>query len=80
MTFSILAGLFLVTLIAVIFYGYGFIMKSAQPADEGGTERCTICRGKFDKGQLIERQIGDSKLMYFCKTCIVRLYNDATKA
>jgi len=80
MTFSILAALFLVMLMAVIFYGYGFIIRSNKLDGNAGTERCTICRGKFEKGQLIEREVGDSKLIYFCKTCIIHLYDDVTKA
>ena len=80
MTFSILAAFFLVMLIAVIFYGYGFIMRSSKLAGQEDAERCTICGEKFVKGELIEREIGDSKLLYFCKTCIIRLYGDLTKA
>jgi hypothetical protein len=77
MTLSILALCFLLLLIAIIFYGYGFIMKSARPSAEN-MEQCTICRVRFYRQQLVEREIGDSKLIYFCKACILRLYNDAT--
>ncbi|MGA9407306.1 MAG: hypothetical protein WBW71_09260 [Bacteroidota bacterium] len=79
MTLSILAVCFLLMLIAIIFYGYGFIMKSARPAGEQNMEPCTICRKKFDRRQLVEREIGDSKLIYFCTSCIMRLYEDVSK-
>ena len=78
MTLSILAVLFLLMLVAIIFYGYGFVMKSARASAEKKLEPCTICRVRFDRQQLIEREIGDSKLIYFCKTCILRLYDDVS--
>lgn len=79
MTLSILAALFLLMLIAVIFYGYGFIMKSAKPLDGRDTEQCAICKKRFNKQQLVEREIGDSKLFYFCKLCIMKLHDDVSK-
>jgi uncharacterized membrane protein len=79
MIVTILASVFLVMLVAVIFYGYGFIMKSAKARDEENTERCTICRTAYDKGQLVERHVGDSRLFYFCKKCIGQLFDDSTR-
>ena len=79
MTLSILAALFLLMLVAIIFYGYGFVMKSARSAGEKNTEPCTICRMQFDRQQLVEREIGDSKVIYFCKACILRLYDDRAR-
>jgi len=79
MTLSILAVCFLLLLIGIIFYGYGFIMKSARPAAEN-MEPCTICKVRFDKQHLVEREIGDSKLIYFCEACILRLYDDVTQS
>ena len=79
MTLSILAVAFLLLLIAIIFYGYGFIMKAARPLKGETTEPCAICRATFDKRQLVERQIGDSKLLYFCKKCVTSLNDDAAK-
>ena len=76
MTLSILAVVFLLFLIAIIFYGYGFIMRAAKPLGSENREVCTLCKGSFDKKQLVERQIGDSKLLYFCKKCIGSLADD----
>ncbi len=79
MTLSILAVLFLLMLIAIIFYGYGFIMRSTKPLLQNNIEPCAICKRTFQRQQLVEREIGDSKVMYFCKTCILRLYDDVSK-
>ncbi len=66
-------------LVAVIFYGYGFIMKSVKSSSQKDMEPCTICRGQFDRRQLVVREIGDSKLLYFCRQCILQLYDDISK-
>ncbi len=79
MTLSILAFFFLLMLIAIIFYGYGFIMRSTKPTLQNNIEPCAICKKQFERQQLVEREIGDSKLMYFCKACVIRLYDDASK-
>lgn len=79
MTLSILAGLFLLFLIGIIFYGYGFVVKSTRPADAENMEQCSLCRNNFDKRALVEREIGDYKLMYFCKSCISGLHDDAAR-
>ena len=79
MTLSILAGIFIVFLIAIIFYGYGFVVKSTKPAGKENTEQCSICRLAFDRQQLVEREIGDFRLMYFCKSCIATLHEDASR-
>ena len=79
MTLSILAVVFLLMLIAMIFYGYGFIMKPAKPVSEKNMEPCTLCKKKFDRQQLVEREIGDSKLIYFCTSCVMKLYDDVSK-
>ncbi|HTR81614.1 MAG TPA: hypothetical protein VMM58_08285 [Bacteroidota bacterium] len=79
MIISILALLFLLMLVAIAFYGYGFMMKPARAPGEENTERCELCRERFEKKKLVERQIGDSKLLYFCERCILQLYDDAQK-
>jgi hypothetical protein len=79
MTLSILAGLFLLFLIGIIFYGYGFVVKSTRRADAENMEQCSLCRNNFDKRALVEREIGDYKLMYFCKSCISALHDAAAR-
>lgn len=80
MTVSILALLFLLMLVAIIFYGYGFVMKSARASADKNTEPCAICKKQFERRKLVEREIGDSKLLYFCEACIQRLYEDLPKS
>jgi hypothetical protein len=79
MTLSILAVLFLLMLIAVIFYGYGFVMKQTKSSSPQNIEQCIICKKEFRREQLVEREIRDSKLIYFCRACVIRLYDDASK-
>lgn len=79
MVVTILASILLLVLVAVIFYGYGFIMKSARARGEADVERCTLCRVSYDKGQLVERHVGDSRILYFCKMCIGKLSDDSAR-
>lgn len=77
MTFSILAGLLVLLLIAVIFYGYGFVVKSATRPPGRDREPCVICARYFSKQQLVERALGGGRLLYFCKSCIAELQKDS---
>jgi len=79
MTLSILAGLFLLFLVAIIFYGYGFVLKSSRRPGTENMEQCSLCRNSFNKRALVEREIGDYKLMYFCKSCITSLHDAAAR-
>lgn len=79
MTLSILAGLFLLLLIGIIFYGYGFVVRSTRRVDAEIMEQCSLCRNNFDKRALVEREIGDYKVMYFCKSCISDLRDAAAR-
>lgn len=79
MILSILAGLFLLSLVAVILYGYGFLMRGAKRQGDDDTEVCTLCRKKYPRHLLVVREIGDSRLNFFCKACIEQLHVDASK-
>ncbi len=68
------AFLFLVLLIAVV--GYKSVIKRGSSPQDINTEKCALCRKRFDKAHLVEREIGDYKLMYFCTECVLRLYAD----
>ena len=69
-----LAIIFIIFLVLIAFYGFGFILKNPQGQIE--TEKCEVCRNSFEKKDLVERQIGDFKLVYFCTGCISNLAND----
>ena len=76
MLFSVLAVSFLVLVGFVVFIGYQTVFRRAGGVKEDvPTEKCTICRERIAKELLVERQIGDYKLLYFCRKCIVELYS-----
>lgn len=70
---TFLSILFLIFLVSLIFYGYGFIVAPSKSKKDVELEKCTVCNQKFAKVEMILRQVGDFKLIYFCKTCIQNL-------
>ena len=74
--FTILGGLFLLGLVLWILYGYGFVVKSAVPKNENQVEKCELCQKKLSRSEMVERQVGDSKLLYFCEACVEDLSKD----
>lgn len=72
-----LAIIFVVLLLGSIFYGFSIIMRRPPASSELQTECCTLCRHRFDKNVLVEREAGDTKVLYFCPDCINRLAADA---
>ena len=79
MIVTIFAILFLLFMGAMAVFGYSMIMKKAAAPDEINTEKCSVCRNRFERSALVLREIGDYKLLFFCKDCIIALYNDAAK-
>lgn len=75
--FELIAILFICFLVGIIFYGYSLIMRRPPSGEELRTERCSVCREKFPKDELVERPIGDYKLLYFCNGCIAGLVEEA---
>ena len=77
MIVTVLAVSFLILVGFVAFVGYKTIIQRASPTkEELATERCAICRERIAKELLVEREIGDYKLLYFCRTCILGLAAD----
>ncbi len=76
MIVSVLAIAFLVIVAFVAFIGYKAVILRGSSAAAQQTERCSICRERFEKNELLLRQIGDYKLLYFCRNCILQLYSD----
>jgi hypothetical protein len=76
MVVSILAVGFLILVGFIAIIGYKTIIKGGPKKEEMNMEKCSVCRQPFDKQQLILRQIGDYKLLYFCRECILKLYAD----
>ncbi|MBI4547481.1 MAG: hypothetical protein HY707_05855 [Ignavibacteriae bacterium] len=76
MIVTILAIVFLLLIVVAAFVGYKTVMQRGTSPEEMNLEKCSICREKFEKSQLILRQIGDYKLLYFCRKCVLSLYGD----
>ena len=76
MTFTVLALVFLVLILIIAIFGQRLLSQKTESVKNTNTEQCFICRDTFDKRELVERQIGDLKVMYFCSTCIENLYKD----
>ena len=77
MTITILALAFLILIGFIAYIGYKTVIKQGPKIpEELSTEKCSICRDRFAKELLVERQIGDYRLLYFCRNCIMGLYAD----
>jgi len=77
MIVTILAIVCLALLAALTVFGYRAVIRSGESSTlTEGTEKCTICRRPFRKEEMVERQIGDYRLMYFCASCIGGLSSD----
>ena len=70
---------FILLMLGAIVYGFGIVMRRAPVNQELTTEQCALCLKRFSKSVLVERQIGDSKILYFCRTCVQSLAVDAGK-
>jgi hypothetical protein len=76
MTFSILAILFLATILAVSFVGFRAIIRQGKAPEDVNKEKCSICRTQYNKSQLLEREVGDYRVLHFCQSCIISLHNE----
>lgn len=57
--------------------GYRAVIRGGESESRvEGMEKCSVCRRSIRKEDLVERQIGDYKLLYFCASCITGLYAD----
>jgi len=77
MSVTILALLFLLLMLTVTVLGFRTIMKQGKSPQNAREERCSLCRTLHEKSNLIERQVGDTRLFFFCRGCIEQLHNDS---
>lgn len=70
---------FILALLGLILYGFGFVMRRPSDGSPSDSTKCAICRLPFKRDQLVERQVGDSKLLSFCPSCILNLHDDLPK-
>jgi hypothetical protein len=78
--FTFLAIAFVVLLVVAVFYGFSIVVRRPPTKEELASETCTLCRLKFNKSELVERQVGDSRLYYFCHSCIERLHDEVQQS
>jgi hypothetical protein len=76
MIVTLLGAGFLLIIAFIAAVGYRSFIKGRPAKEEIDAERCSICRVKFDKNELLLRQVGDYKLLYFCKECVLKLFAD----
>ena len=77
MIISVLAVSFLILVGFVVFVGYQTVIRRQSASGvEAATEKCAICRERMAKDLMVERQILDYKLLYFCRKCILSLAKD----
>ncbi len=76
MTISILAVLFLAVILVVSLVGFRAIIRQGKAPEDINKEKCSICRTQLNRSQLIERQVGDYRLLHFCQSCIMSLHNE----
>ncbi len=75
MAVTISAIIFLLLLLIIAFAGTRLMQKKASSGtpEEG---RCTLCGTSFPVRELVPRQVGDYKIIYFCRSCVMKLYAD----
>ena len=76
MSVTILALVFIILILLVAALGFKMMMKPGTPPGDTPKERCSLCRISYDKSSLIERQVGDTRLFFFCRSCVEQLHND----
>lgn len=78
MTITILATVFLLGIIAVAIIGFRAVITQGRSPEDLQKEKCAICRIGYHRSQMVERQIGDHRLLYFCHACITSLHTEMT--
>ena len=76
MIVTVLAVAFLLVIGFIVVVGYKAIFQGGPPPEEIDFEKCSVCRRKFPRNELLLRPIGDYKLLYFCRECVLKLYAD----
>jgi len=71
-----LAIAFVIFLIGAVLYGFGIVVRKPPTKEELDSAQCFLCKSRFDRHLLVERVIGDSKIVYFCRQCISDLKRD----
>lgn len=75
-----LAAAFVLLLVLIIFYGLGIVFRAPRSPQQLSIEKCSLCRNEFDKSELIEREVGDSRVYYFCSSCVHSLASELERS
>jgi len=73
---TVLASVFLLLLVGIVFYGYGFLMRQGRLTPTSEMGRCLLCGTIAPKDQLVPRTLHGGKEVLLCSTCIVSLHTD----
>ena len=73
MTLTVLAAIFLGIIVAVTLLGFRAVISQGKSPDELNREKCSLCRTSYPKAELVERQVGDVRVLHFCRSCIASL-------
>ena len=76
MAITILAVVFLVLLTAIALAGFRMFRAGGSRTDGVDMQKCSLCLRTFKKSLLIERQVGDYRLLHFCRDCILSLSSE----
>lgn len=76
MTVTVLAVVFILIMVAIALFGFKAVIRQGKAPGDIHKERCSLCREMFPKEQLVERQVGDYRLFFFCNACIGKLHNE----
>ncbi len=76
MAVTILAAAFLLVLGALAAAGFMLFRNGGTRQSAGEGEKCSVCGRRFQRAHLLERQVGDYRLLRFCRECILSLYTD----
>ncbi len=77
MTLSVLAVLFLAFMLLITYFGYKTISRRVTSLQTQHKEKCFVCGRQLEKTDLIERTVGDHKIVFFCRDCARALADDA---
>lgn len=76
MVITVSAIVFLIGILLLTVVGGRILRKKSDVGMPDNREKCSLCRNVHDKNDLVLRELGDYKLLYFCRACIIKLYSD----
>ncbi len=78
MVITVFAICFLILILAISLFGFKAVIKQGKRPEDINKEKCSLCRKEFLKSQLVDRQVGDMRVYFFCVECIAALSREIT--